>query len=233
VKALVIDDDDGIIQSVSLCLGLIWPDSDINWCHLGNEGISMVRETSPELVVLDLGLPDISGYDALKSIRSFSKVPVIVLTVRSDEDDVVRAFKLGADDYITKPFRKFEFLARIQSALSKFYPRAEDTGSIKTKYGNLQFDSTLKQLIYNGKTISLTSTESNTLRILLDRQGKIVSYKEIEQELWGHNVPNSVKVIRVYVNRLREKLELNPKNPRLIITEPGIGYSIHPTGPRS
>jgi two-component system response regulator VicR len=117
MKALIIDDDDGIIQLVSLCLGLIWPDIKITWSHLGGEGVSLVKSVSPDLVVLDLGLPDMSGYDVLKTIRGFSKVPVIVLTVRNEEVDVVKSFELGADDYIAKHFRHFELLALLGCAV--------------------------------------------------------------------------------------------------------------------
>lgn len=229
MKALVIDDDDGVIQLVSLCLNLIWPNVEIAWTHLGNEGVRMVKDISPELIVLDIGLPDISGYDALKAIRTFSKAPLIVLTVRSEEDDVVKAFELGADDYIVKPFRKFEFLARAQSALAKFVPSHDNSSDLKTSFGNFQFDSSLKRLNYHGKIIELTSTESLTLRILLENVGQVVSYSKIEQYLWGHCVHNSVRIIRVYISRLRDKIEVDPKDPRLIITEPNQGYMVKNT----
>ena len=224
MKALVIDDDDGIIQLVSLCLGVIWPDIKIIWTHLGGEGSELVKSSSPDLVVLDLGLPDMSGYDVLKSIRSFSKVPLIVLTVRNEEVDVVRAFELGADDYITKPFRHFEFLARVRSALSRFVPESVKGKELRLTFGDFHFDSTLRRLEYHNKSIDLTSTESVTLRTLLENAGQVVNHKTIAQQIWGHPVPDDVKILRVYIRHLREKIETDPNNPSLIITKAGEGY---------
>ena len=224
MKALVIDDDDGIIQLVSLCLAVIWPDIKIVWTHLGGEGSELVKSTAPDLVVLDLGLPDMSGYDVLKSIRSFSKVPLIVLTARNEEVDVVRAFELGADDYIVKPFRQFEFLARVRSALSRFVPQPAKGEELRLTFGDFHFDTSLRRLEYRNKTIDLTSTESVTLRILLENAGDVVSHKTIAQQIWGHPVPDDVKIIRVYIRHLREKIESDPNNPTLILTKAGEGY---------
>ena len=229
MKALVIDDDDGIIQLVSLCLGVIWPDIKIIWTHLGGEGSELVKSTSPDLVVLDLGLPDMSGYDVLKTIRSFSKVPLIVLTVRNEEVDVVRAFELGADDYITKPFRQFEFLARVRSALSRFVPQTPKGEELKLTFGDFHFDSTLRRLEYHKKSIDLTSTESVTLRTLLENAGEVVNHKTIAQKIWGHPVPDDVKILRVYIRHLREKIETDPNNPSLIVTKAGEGYLLTKT----
>ncbi len=231
MKALIIDDDDGIIQLVTLCLGLIWPDIKVTWTHLGGEGSELVKSLSPDLVVLDLGLPDISGYEVLRNIRSFSKVPLIVLTVRNEEVEVVRAFELGADDYIVKPFRQFEFLARVRSALARFVPVPQGKGGeLKVDFGEFHFDSSLKRLEYQGKNIDLTSTESVTLRCLLESAGKVVSHKVIAEQIWGHPVPDAIKIIRVYIRHLREKIEADPNNPSLIITKPGEGYLFTKTG---
>jgi DNA-binding response OmpR family regulator len=224
MKALIVDDDDGIIQLVSLCLVLIWPDIKITWSHLGGEGAELVRTASPDLVILDLGLPDMSGYDALKRIRAVSKVPLIVLTARNEEVDVVRAFELGADDYIVKPFRQFEFLARVRAAAARFVPGQGKGEEVRAAFGDFRFDSSLRKLEYREKTIDLTSTESVTLRCLLENSGKVVSHKTIAQQIWGHAVPDAVKIIRVYIRHIREKIESDPNNPTLIITKPGEGY---------
>jgi len=224
MKALIVDDDDGIIQLVSLCLILIWPDVKITWTHLGGEGADLVRSVSPDLVVLDLGLPDMSGFDVLKRIRAFSKVPLIVLTVRNDEVDVVRAFELGADDYVTKPFRQFEFLARVRSAVARFVPGQSKGEEVRAAFGDFRFDSSFRKLEYRNKTIDLTSTESVTLRCLLENAGKVVTHKAIAQQIWGHPVPDAVKIIRVYIRHLREKIEADPNNPALIVTKAGEGY---------
>ena len=229
MKALIVDDDDGIIQLVTLCLGLIWPDIEVTWTHLGGEGSELVKNTSPDLVVLDLGLPDMSGYDVLKNIRSFSKVPLIVLTVRNEEVEVVRAFELGADDYIVKPFRQFEFLARVRSALARFIPTQIKGSELKVDFGGFHFDSSLKRLEFRHKNIELTSTESVTLRCLLEDSGKVVSHKTIAEQIWGHPVPDATKIIRVYIRHLREKIEADPNNPELIITKPGEGYLLTKT----
>jgi DNA-binding response OmpR family regulator len=230
LKALVIDDDDGIIQLVSLCLRVIWPDIEIVWTHLGGEGSEMVKDAQPDLVVLDLGLPDISGYDVLKTIRSFSKVPLIVLTVRNEEVDVVHAFELGADDYIVKPFRQFEFLARVRSALSRFVPQPAARGEeLQLIFGDFRFDSSLRRLEFHNKAIDLTSTESVTLRTLLEKAGHVVSHKIIAERIWGRPVPDAVKIIRVYIRHLREKIEKDPNDPNLLITKAGEGYLLTKT----
>ena len=229
MKALIVDDDDGIIQLVSLCLGLIWPDIKITWTHLGGEGSELVRSVSPDLVVLDLGLPDMSGYDVLKTIRAFSKVPLIVLTVRNEEVDVVKAFELGADDYIVKPFRQFEFLARARSALARFVPDQSKGEDLRVTFGDFHFDSSLRRLEYHNRTIDLTSTESVTLRCLLENNGNVVGHKALSQQIWGHAVPDDVKIIRVYIRHLREKIEADPNNPTVIITKPGEGYLLTKT----
>jgi two-component system, OmpR family, response regulator VicR len=203
MKALIVDDDDGIIQLVSLCLILIWPDVKITWTHLGGEGADLVRSVSPDLVVLDLGLPDMSGFDVLKRIRAFSKVPLIVLTVRNDEVDVV---------------------ARVRSAVARFVPGQNKGEEVRAAFGDFRFDSSFRKLEYRNKTIDLTSTESVTLRCLLENAGKVVTHKAIAQQIWGHPVPDAVKIIRVYIRHLREKIETDPNNPALIVTKAGEGY---------
>lgn len=221
MKVLIIEDAPEIVEVVGLALNIRWPDAQLVSANLGEKGVSMVETESPDVVILDLGLPDISGFEALKQIRTFSQVPVLILTVRGEEADVVKGLEWGADDYMTKPFRQMELMSRIQ-ALSR------RSGSVikdqPLTYGALRFVPNTKQLLKNGADIKITQTEASIIQHLMEKKGEVATYSELADAVWGSDYDDSVDSLRVYVRRLRQKIEDDPDNPVLLMTRSGVGY---------
>jgi two-component system KDP operon response regulator KdpE len=221
MKILIIEDDLSIIESITLIMQVSWPDVEIVSTGSGIEGIAIVEKEVIDIVILDIGLPDIQGFDVLKRIRAFSNVSIIVLTVNSSETDIVRALEGRADDYIIKPFRPLELLARLKLVLrKKYYPQGEQYIPI----GRFRFDVTSHKLECENQTINLTSTESLILYHLSMNKGNVLSLASLAQKIWGDNYPGAYEAIRVYIRHLRKKIEDNPNEPKLILTKPGIGY---------
>jgi two-component system KDP operon response regulator KdpE len=173
------------------------------------------------VVILDLGLPDISGFDALKQIRLFSDVPIIILTVRADEADVVKGLEWGADDYMVKPFRQLELLARVM-ALARRTSYTPEIGPVSC--GTMQLEPSTGQLTCGGNKVNLTPTESAILRQLMINNGNVVTHSNLAETVWGDDYPGSGESIKVYIRRLRQKIEQDPDNPELILTRAGLGY---------
>jgi two-component system KDP operon response regulator KdpE len=175
------------------------------------------------VVILDLGLPDISGFDVLKEVRTFSTVPILILTVRGEETDIVKGLEWGADDYMIKPFRQLELLSRIK-ALTR---RAGTADSEAPRVcGNLHFNPLTLQLFNREEEVRLTRTEANILNKLMSNAGQVVMYSNIAESVWGEDYPDAVDSLRVYIRRLREKIEEDPDNPKIILTKTGVGYQM-------
>jgi two-component system KDP operon response regulator KdpE len=189
----------------------------------GQDGIVQAAQYHPEVVVLDLGLPDLDGIAVLKRLREWSRVPVIVLSVRDREDDKIAALDAGADDYVTKPFSGAELLARVRVALR----HSEKEGDAPVfRAGQLVVDLADRRVTLAGREVSLTVTEYNLLRLLVRHAGKVLTHRQILREVWGPNSVEQTHYLRVYMAHLREKLEANPAQPELFITEPGVGYRL-------
>lgn len=221
MKILLIEDDKQIVEAITVALEMRWPEAKVIYTHLGEKGTEMVETEKPDVVVLDLGLPDISGFDVLKQIRLSSNVPILILTVRSDETDIVRGLEWGADDYAVKPFRHLELLARIKALTRRASARDADA---PITVGDLSINPATLQLTSDGKEIELTRTEGTILYHLMKSAGQVVTYPQLAEALWGEDYPEAEDSIKVYVRRLREKLEKDPSSPQLIINKPGIGY---------
>lgn len=222
MKILIIEDDSIIVENIELTLNVGWPEAELIWTGLGEEGIELVESQSPDLVILDLGLPDINGFEVLKSIRLFSNIPVVVLTVREEETSVVRAFEYGADEYLNKPFRQMELVARLKS-LAK---RKSSTNLEDEKCGPFLF-SFSEQIVKYGKiTINLSRIEMLILHHLAINQGKTVTYASIARTIWPSDYPGYKNAIRVFIRQLREKIEKDPGNPQIILNKPRLGYLI-------
>jgi two-component system response regulator VicR len=219
-KILIVEDNQEVIEAVSLAIQTRWPESIIMSTESGRRGIQLVTEKKPDIVILDLGLPDISGFEVLKDIRNFSSIPVIILTVRGEETDVVRGLELGADEYIVKPFRQFELLSRIR-ALTRRYMIQDDTPIAS---GSLCFHPMERVVKFRGREISLTHSESVILLRLMKRVGTVASHEMLARELWGTNYPDAVSGIKVYIRRLRQKIEEDQDHPKVILTKHGLGY---------
>jgi two-component system KDP operon response regulator KdpE len=189
----------------------------------GKEGIVEAAQRKPDVVLLDLGLPDLEGLEVLKRLREWSRVPVIILSVRDREDDKVAALDAGADDYVTKPFNSAELLARLRAALRHVQPQGADA---IFRTGNLEVDLSKRLVLKSGTEIRLTPIEYALLRLLVVNAGKVLTHRQLLTEVWGEKAVGQSHYLRVHLAHLREKLELNPSAPELILTEPGVGYRL-------
>ena len=222
-KVLMVEDDPEIVNSVSLAFQLLWPEAQVISTRLGEEGVEMVETETPDVVILDLGLPDISGLETLEQIRSFSTVPVVVLTVKGEEDDIATGLECGADDYLVKPFKQLELVSRLKVQLRKQTPADEETPVV---CGLLRFDPSTSQFRYGGREISLTMIEGQIIECLMRSASQVVTYSRLAEAVWGEEHPGALESLRVHIRRLREKLETDPGHPRLILTKAGVGYSL-------
>jgi two-component system KDP operon response regulator KdpE len=192
----------------------------------GQEGIVLAAQRRPDVVLLDLGLPDLDGVAVVKRLREWSQTPIVVLSVRDREEDKIAALDAGADDYVTKPFNSGELLARIRVALR--HATAKEEPAV-FQSGHVVVDLANRCVTVKGAEVSLTATEYNLLRLLVRHAGKVLTHRQLLREVWGPNAEQQTHYLRVYVAHLREKLELNPKEPLLILTEPGVGYRLKAT----
>jgi two-component system response regulator VicR len=221
LKILVIEDDQQIVEAISLAFQIRWPEATLVSTNQGERGIDLVESEKPDIVILDLGLPDINGYDVLKQIRLFSDIPILILTARSEESDIVKGLEWGADDYMLKPFRQLELLSRIRALTRR---RSNVDTDTPMTIGPLVFNPSTGQLSFNQKNISLTPTEGRILNHLMRNAGQVVSHSSLADAVWGEDYPGAVDSLKVYIRRLREKLEIQPQQPQLIITKAGVGY---------
>ena len=223
MKILVIEDDRAIVEAISLTLQINWPDTTLLSAHLGEEGIELFQSENPDAIILDLGLPDISGFEVLKRIRLFSGVPILILTVRSDESDIVKGLEWGADDYVIKPFRQKEFLSRIKLITRRRGAIAEGAPQV---CGQLQFEPSTGQLFHGGREIKLTPTEVSIISHLMRNVGRVVTHSRLAEAVWGVDYPDAADSLRVHIRRLRTKLESDPSDPRIVLTRAGMGYML-------
>lgn len=186
----------------------------------GDAGIVAAASHRPEAIVLDLGLPDGDGLVVLKKLREWYERPIIILSVRDDETTIVSALDQGADDYLSKPFTIGEFLARLKLSLRKTTHKSEPV----FKVGAIEINIASHQVTVDGKVVKLTNTEFSLLKLFAQNPGKVLTHAHILKAIWGPNSTEHVQYIRVYIGHLRQKIEADPTQPRIIITEPGVGY---------
>jgi two-component system, OmpR family, KDP operon response regulator KdpE len=190
----------------------------------GSEAIKRTTVEKPDIIVLDLGLPDQSGFDVLKRLREWSDVPVIVLTARNREADKIEALDQGADDYLTKPFGMGELMARIRAALRH---RVQAKGAEPVfKVGPIVVDLIKRLVTRDGQEVKLSPREYDLLRMLVQNAGRVVTHQQILREVWGPAHVEDTQYLRVYIGQLRQKLEPQPEAPRFLLTEPGVGYRL-------
>ena len=191
----------------------------------GQDGIAHTSMHSPDLLLLDLGLPDLDGFEVVRRIREWSQVPILVLSAREKEGDKIRALDSGADDYVTKPFAMGELLARMRAALRR---RArEGAGDEPTaEFGELRLDFALRRVTLAGEEVKLTPTEYRLLTALAKRPGRVLTHDQLLREVWGPTQVTQHHYLRVYMAQLRQKLEEIPARPRYLLTEPGVGYRL-------
>jgi two-component system, OmpR family, KDP operon response regulator KdpE len=187
----------------------------------GQEGLMLSASHPPDLILLDIGLPDKNGHQVLKELREWYNKPIIVLSVQNNEADIVSALDTGATDYLSKPFRTGELLARIRSAIR----RSQNTENNATiTCGDLEVDLVARLVKRDGNIVKLTSTEYNLLSLFAKNEGKVLTHQYLLKEIWGYTYQTETQYLRVFVGTLRKKIEQNPNNPQCIITESGVGY---------
>ncbi len=189
----------------------------------GQEGILKTAQLRPDLVILDMGLPDMDGLEVLKRLREWTQTPVIILSVRDSDRDKVMALDAGADDYLTKPFSMDELLARIRTAQRHAQPQTQEATFTS---GHLHVDLTRRLVTVQGESIKLTPTEYALLRLLIQHAGKVLTHQQILRAVWGPEYVQETHYLRVYFAQLRQKIEANPALPEIILTEPGVGYRL-------
>ncbi|MGE4107712.1 MAG: response regulator [Bacteriovoracia bacterium] len=224
-KILVIDDETSICKFLRASLES--GQYEVGEAHSAQEGIQSAIAFRPDLVILDLGLPDRSGHEVLRELREWSKIPIIVLTVQDADEDKVKALDHGADDYLTKPFSVPELLARIRVALRHAH---EGQGTPLFKEGPLEVDRAGHTVKVKGKLIKLTATEYDLLKVLVDNAGKVVTHRMLLNTVWGPNSVEHTQYLRVYMGQIRKKLQVDESVPELIVTEPGVGYRLVTSG---
>lgn len=188
----------------------------------GREGLAAAAHQRRDIIILELGLPDLNGIEVLKQLREWTQTPVVVLTVLDEEAAKIEALDAGADDYVTKPFNTGELLARLRAALRRADRSAAEEPVFRT--GNLTVDFGSRRVTRDGQPIRLTATEYALLRLFIQHAGKVLTHRHILREVWGPEHERQTQYLRVYVARLREKLEADPASPALLLTEPGVGY---------
>lgn len=189
----------------------------------GESGILKAAQIRPDVILLDMGLPDMEGMDVLRRIREWTQTPVIILSVRDDDRTKVAALDAGADDYLTKPFSTDELLARIRVAMRHAAPTDEQP---IFKTGDLQVDFTRRLVTVKGEPVKLTPTEYALLRVMIQHAGRVLTHRQILREVWGREYENETHYLRVYFAQLRQKIEPDPTMPSIIVTESGIGYRL-------
>jgi two-component system KDP operon response regulator KdpE len=219
--ALIVDDEPQIRRLLSVTL-------EANGYRVvaavnGQEGLVLAAQHRPAVVILDIGLPDMTGREALRRFREWSDTPVIVLSVHDDEAGKVAALDAGADDYVTKPFNTDELLARLRVAM-RHASKKEEASVFQA--GGLVVDLATRRVTVGGKEVKLTATEYNLLRLLVRHAGKVITHRQILQEVWGPGHDGDTHYLRVYVAHLREKIESDPERPKLLLTELGVGYRL-------
>ena len=224
VTALVIDDEPQIrrLLTISLEAG----GYRVITANSGQEGLVLAAQHRPEVIILDLGLPDLSGLEVLKRLREWTQTPVLMLPVQDAEADKIAALDAGADDYVTKPFNTGELLARLRAA-----PRHADKARAEEpvfQSGELVVDLVARRVTRKGQPVKLTATEYALLRLFIQHAGKVLTHRQILREVWGPTHEAHTHYLRVYLAHLREKLEKNPASPALLLTESGVGYRLRP-----
>ncbi len=219
---LIVDDEPRIIRFIQVNLEM--EGFRTIQARNGLEAVEQVRKQLPDLVLLDVMMPEMDGFETLRMIREIVNVPVIMLTVRNSEDDKVRGLDLGADDYITKPFSPRELVSRIKAVLRRVQPPAPADTAILKIDDYLSVDYNTGAVIVNGEKIKLRPTEFRLLRHLLENAGWTIPYGTLLSKVWGYEYKDDLVYLRLYINYLRKKIEPDPSHPRYIITERGIGY---------
>jgi two-component system, OmpR family, KDP operon response regulator KdpE len=221
-RVLVVEDDPQLVRA--LVINLQARQYGVDAAPDGATALRLAAARQPDVVMLDLGLPDMDGADVIKALRGWTRVPILVLSARQASEEKVAALDAGADDYITKPFSMDELLARLRAAVRRTedVPLVSEATVVETD--EFTVDLFAKKVVRDGRDVRLTPTEWHLLEILITNPGRLITQKQLLQEVWGVSSSNKTNYLRVYMAQLRRKLETDPSHPRYLITEPGMGY---------
>lgn len=217
---LVVDNEPHIKKMLSIFMDSA--DFKIIHSESGNQGVRLCASVRPDIILLELTLPDIDGKKVISSVREWSQVPIIVISERSNDEEVTEALNLGADDYVVKPFNIDVLLARINASLRK--SAIHKAGEPELYNGNVRIDLVSHQVFVNDKLVAFTPKEYDLLRYFIINRGKMLTHRDILMEIWGAAHSEDKQYLRVFIGQVREKIEENPINPKIIVTEPGVGY---------
>ncbi len=225
-RVLVVDDEPQILRAMKA--NLVARGYEVDLAPTGEDALRLAAAHRPDAVILDLGLPGIDGIEVVEGLRGWTAVPIIVLSVRDAEADKIAALDAGADDYVTKPFGMGELLARLRAAVRRSSPGPE-SAIVETR--SFEIDLAAKRVRRRGEEVHLTPTEWALLEVLVRNPGRLVSQRQLLQQVWGPQYETETNYLRVYLAQLRRKLEDDPSRPRHLITEPGMGYRFEPGDP--
>lgn len=224
MRILVIDDAPEVVESVRIGFMLQWREVEVLGASTGAEGLDIVERQRPDIVLLDVGLPDQDGFAVLRELRAFSDVPIVMLTARDDPMDKVKGLELGADDYVTKPFNHLELMARVRALLRRLDMSAPLSRIPSFRSGDLEVDFAAQEVRLRGERLNLTPTEYKLLYHLVRNAGHVLQHGTLMAKVWGREYIDETDYIRVYIRRLRDKLGDDPEHPRYIQTERRLGY---------
>ena len=221
-RILVVDDEERMVRFIRL--NLEHDGFQVSEAFNGKEAIQKMRDLTPDLILLDVMMPDLDGFEVLETIREVSNVPVIMLTAKGEEDDRVRGLELGADDYITKPFSPRELVSRVKAVLRRTESASGSMHGLIEVDERLKIDFDRREIWLEGKLVKLRPTEYRMLYHLVQNAGWVVSHDQLLTKVWGYEYRDEPHYVRLYINYLRQKLEADPSNPKHILTERGVGY---------
>lgn len=224
MRVLVIEDEPDVVEIVRLTFGLRWPEAEFLSTPSGEEGVEAVRDDRPDIVILDVGLPDIDGFEVLRRVREFSEVPVVILTARHDDVDKVRGLEMGADDYVTKPFSHIELLARVRAVLRRTEAQVADNEGPPFTAGPLRIDYASREVTVNGEPVRLTPIEYGLLYHLTRNENRVLTFRTLLAKVWGREYVEESDYLKVHIQHLRRKLGDDPQNDPMIVNERGAGY---------
>ncbi len=232
MKVLIVDDDRGIIEAITIGLELQWQDVAVCSAPDGEQGLGVFATESPDLILLDINMPRMNGWEMLRRVREVSDVPVLLLTARGEELDKVKGLELGADDYLTKPFSHLELFARIKAVLRRTEGMTPASALPSFVSGALAVNFDSREVTVEGAPIKLTPTEYNLLYLLVRNAGRVLPFETLLARVWGDEYRSEIDYLKTYISRLRRKLGDTSEQPRYIQTERGVGYRFtRPTAP--
>lgn len=226
-KRILVAEDEAPLRDF-VCRNLRARNFEVSEASNGLEALALWERVDPQLLILDIMMPRMSGLDVCRKVREQSMVPIIVLTALDAESDKVTALDLGADDYLTKPFGVEELLARVRAVMRRMAPETFSTIGGTKQFDELEIDLSKHIVRLHGVEVRLPPTEFALLKLLILNADKVLTHRWILQQVWGQEYSGEIEYVRVYINRLRRKLEPDPANPRYFLTEPGVGYRFHP-----